>query len=68
MALAKNSSFSHSRQKHMAIQYFWIKEVIESGEVELVWRSSADQLADALTKAQPRVLHERHIGAMMGSK
>lgn len=51
--LAKNP-VHHSRSKHIDIQWHFVREKIESEEVQLAACSSADQLADILTKAQPK--------------
>jgi hypothetical protein len=65
MALAKNSSINHKRQKHIRIKYFWIREVVKNGEITLEWCSTNDQLADLLTKALPKPTFERHVGNLL---
>ncbi|POM59448.1 mitochondrial protein [Phytophthora palmivora] len=49
MALAKNVSYQ-ARTKHIDIRYHIIREKIASGEVELTFEESKNQLADFLTK------------------
>ncbi|KAH9745876.1 retrovirus-related pol polyprotein from transposon RE1 [Citrus sinensis] len=44
----------HSRMKHVAIDFHFIREQVQSGAIRVAHVSSADQLADALTKALPR--------------
>ena len=47
--LAKNPIF-HKRSKHIAIKYHYIREKVESGEVELAFVATRDMAADQLTK------------------
>jgi hypothetical protein len=53
IAMAKNPVF-HSRTRHINIKHHFIRSVIEDGDVQLVFCSSQDQLADIFTKALPR--------------
>lgn len=48
----------HSRMKHLALDYHFIGELVQSGILRVVHVSTDDQLADALTKALP---HPRFI-------
>lgn len=52
--LTKNPEF-HGRTKHIEVKYHVIRERVEDGTVEPIFVPSAGQLADALTKALPRV-------------
>jgi hypothetical protein len=49
MALAKNVGYQ-ARPKHIDIRYHFIREKVASGEIELVYVESKNQLADYLTK------------------
>ncbi|POM58538.1 Retrovirus-related pol Polyprotein [Phytophthora palmivora] len=49
MALAKNIGYE-TRTKYIDIRYHFIREKIASGEVELTYEESKNQLADFLTK------------------
>ena len=40
--------------KHMEIDYHFIRDQVQSGALRVTHVSSADQLADALTKPLPR--------------
>ena len=55
IALAKNP-VHHARSKHIDIQHHFIREKIESNEIEISYKSTDDMIADALTKplARPR--------------
>ncbi|WKA12632.1 hypothetical protein VitviT2T_029998 [Vitis vinifera] len=44
----------HSRMKHVAIDYHFIRDQVQLGALRVTHVSSADQLVDALTKSLPR--------------
>ena len=48
----------HSRMKHVAIDYHFVRDLVQSSALRVVHVSSGDQLADALTKSlsRPRLL------------
>lgn len=48
--LIKNPEF-HERTKHIAIRYHFVRELYESGEFEIYYVTSEDELADVFTKA-----------------
>ncbi|KAL6327560.1 hypothetical protein AAG906_021850 [Vitis piasezkii] len=52
IAIAKNYVF-HSRTRHIAVKYHFIKEAISDGEVQLMYCKSEEQVADIFTKALP---------------
>ncbi|XP_074328340.1 secreted RxLR effector protein 161-like [Apium graveolens] len=56
--LAKNQVF-HGRSKHIDIQYHFIRECIEKGEIKLMHVHTSEQKADILTKALAAVKFER---------
>lgn len=51
--LAANPVF-HSRMKHIALDYHFVRHYIQTGQLRVAHVSSMDQLADALTKPLPR--------------
>ncbi|KAK2986204.1 hypothetical protein RJ640_001283 [Escallonia rubra] len=53
IVMAKNPVF-HSRTRHIALKYHFIREAIEEGEIELEFCRSEEQVADIFTKALPR--------------
>lgn len=44
----------HSRMKHLALDYHFIRNQVQAGALRVVHVSTKDQLADALTKPLPR--------------
>ncbi|OWY94840.1 polyprotein [Phytophthora megakarya] len=55
MALAKNVGYQ-ARTKHIDIRYHFTREKVSTGEIELVYEESKNQIADFLTKG----FHRRH--------
>ncbi|RVW59035.1 Retrovirus-related Pol polyprotein from transposon RE1 [Vitis vinifera] len=51
--LCSNPVF-HSRMKHVAINYHFIRDQVKSGALRVTHVSSTDQLVDALTKPLPQ--------------
>ena len=66
MALAAKGKSTSSRTKHIAIRYFWIKERIDSGEVELEYLPTQQMLADLLTKPLQGELFVRLRDTILG--
>jgi ribonuclease HI len=56
IALANNPEY-HARTKHIDIQYHFVRECVENGDIELEYCPTADMVADALTKALPKDRH-----------
>ncbi|THH13397.1 hypothetical protein EW146_g6813 [Bondarzewia mesenterica] len=49
---------NHSRAKHIDVRYHFVRERVEAGELEVEHVSSANNLADVLTKGIPRDHHK----------
>lgn len=58
--LAVNPAIDH-RTKHIDIRYHFIHEFYEDKQVDIVYVTTADQLADALTKGVPLAILEKFI-------
>jgi hypothetical protein len=64
MALAKNG-LMNARTKHIDLRYHYIRDATENGTISLLYVHTNEQIADALTKALPRVKLE-HFRRLMG--
>ena len=51
----------HSKMKHTALRYHFIKDHVEDGNVEIHFVKSTNQLADIFTKA----LHEQSFNRIL---
>jgi hypothetical protein len=63
IALGHNPQF-HARTKHIDIQYHFIREYIEKGQLTLEYCATEEMLADALTKGLTRDRHWKLLGEM----
>ena len=63
IALAKNPTH-HSRTKHIDVQHHFIREKLESDEINLEYCPTEDMLADVLTKALAKDRHQRLAKAL----
>ena len=52
IAVAKNP-VSHERSKHISIQYLFIREAKEKGEIQLHYCQTREKISDIFTKALP---------------
>ncbi|CAA7043636.1 unnamed protein product [Microthlaspi erraticum] len=50
----------HSRMKHIALDYHFIREQVQSGALRVTHVHTNDQLADSFTKALPRTRYQHH--------
>ena len=63
LALARNPEY-HARTKHIDIQYHFVRELVLAEKVYLEYCTSADMIADIMTKSLPRPAHDKHLTAM----
>jgi hypothetical protein len=54
MKIARNPVF-HARTKHVEVHYHYIREKLLSGEIDLQYLSTKDQVADILTKSLGKI-------------
>ena len=64
IALAESTAFS-KRTRHIDIRYHFIRQHIEDGAIRIEYVPTVDQLADALTKALPRIKHGEFTSGTM---
>jgi hypothetical protein len=50
MHMVDHGSSTSDRTRHVAIRYYWVKDRVESREVEVVYCPTDDMIADILTK------------------
>ena len=53
IAMSKNPVY-HSRAKHIALKYHYIRDAVEENQVDIVYCNTTDQVADIFTKALAR--------------
>jgi hypothetical protein len=63
LALVRNPTY-HARTKHIDVRYHFVREVVESKQVELRYCRTNDMVADACTKALPAHKLAEHRLAM----
>ena len=51
MRLLEQGTGSFNRAKHIKVRFFWLKDLIDEGEILLVYVPSAELVGDMLTKA-----------------
>ena len=59
----------HSRMKHIAIDFHFVRDQVASGRLCVSHVHTSDQLADSLTKPLPRLhflTHRTKIGVLRG--
>jgi hypothetical protein len=50
MQMVKQGTGSFKRAKHIKVRYFWLKELIDEGMLELIYMPTDELVADILTK------------------
>ena len=48
----------HTKTKHIAIKYHYLRELVEDKEVKMEYVNSKEQIIDIFTKALPKDAHE----------
>ncbi|KAL6145529.1 hypothetical protein ACLB2K_056215 [Fragaria x ananassa] len=61
IVMSKNPMY-HSRAKHIALKFHYIRDAVEENEIDLVYCNTDNQVADIFTKALPRERFEYLIG------
>jgi hypothetical protein len=64
-ALAQNDVTS-GKTKHIAIRYFFVRDLVKDGSITLGFVPTNDNIADLMTKALPEPAHTRLTKAVLG--
>ena len=48
----------HTKTKHIAIKYHYVRELVQDKEVKMEYVSTKEQIANIFTKALPKDAHE----------
>jgi hypothetical protein len=54
----------HGRMKHIETKYYWIRDQVDLGRLEIKWVASRDNCADIFTKALSRDLHQNQCSLL----
>jgi hypothetical protein len=65
--LSKNPEY-HARSKHIDIQYHYVREIIQSGQVSLKYVSTKDNIADVLTKPLSPAIFDKFKSSLVMPK
>ena len=61
-----NNPMTTDKTKHIDVRYHFIRDMVKSGSIQLVWCKTEDMLADALTQFYlPTTTHQRLVSFMM---
>ncbi len=61
-----NQDLANTRTKHIAVNFYFVKEAIDEGKVDIKWISSQDQLADIFTKDLGKNLFKSFSSMLLG--
>ena len=68
MRLLEQGTGSFKRAKHIKVRFFWLKDLLDDGEVILIYVPSEELVADMLTKATAgakfKYLRDKLLGVM----
>ena len=68
IALAEKGRSTSSRTRHVAIRYFFVKDKVDQGEVEIEYLRTEDMRADMLTKPLQGELFRKMRAELMGMR
>jgi hypothetical protein len=63
VALSRNPDQS-KRLRHIDIAYHLVREKVEMQEIDMIYTSTDEMVADILTKASTTVKHDKHLAGM----
>jgi hypothetical protein len=66
IALASKGRSTSARTRHIAIRFFFVKDRIDSKEVEVVYKATGEMIADIMTKPLQGELFRKMRAGLMG--
>ena len=54
LSVAKNSEY-HGRMKHLDLHYYWLRDVVEAGQIDVCYLPTKSMPADIMTKVLRRI-------------
>jgi hypothetical protein len=66
MALIQKGTSTSAQTRHIDIRYFFVKDKVDSGELEIVYLHTEEMRADIMTKALQGPLFRKMRGYLMG--
>ena len=66
MRLLEQGTGSFKRAKHIKVRFFWLKDLIDDGEIVLIYVPSEELVADTLTKATTGAKFKYLRGKLLG--
>ena len=66
MALVARGRSGAERTRHIQIRYFWVKERVDTGEVQVEYLRSEDMYTNVLTKPHQGPQFQRERGRLTG--
>ena len=66
MRLLEQGTGSFKRAKHIKVRFFWLKDLIDDGEIILIYVPSEELVADMLTKATTGAKFKYLRGKLLG--
>jgi hypothetical protein len=65
--LVKNERRSHQRTRHLDVRLFYPRDLILSGDIQVLWCKSEDMLADLMTKPLQGALFQKLTSKLTGA-
>ena len=59
-----NNLVMHTKTKHIAIKYHYLRELVQDKEVKMEYVNTKEQIADIFTKALSKDAHEYQRGKL----
>jgi hypothetical protein len=59
---------SHQRTKHINVRYHFVRHLVSSGDLEILYLRTEDMVADIFTKALPKEKHLRFAQVLAGGE